>query len=163
MLIYCLIIISYYYQCWKWMCCLIFLWKQWWIFSWFFMNIKEKTAFIWNRNVFTINLYVLSQKKKKYMYMFVYVYVFVCVLCIYSYMCILYMAIVLMTAGKLHKFVQNLMIRVSLRELSIFKTAVRKFCLFVAISVWKPGIAVSCGIIFRAWGCAPPRLQRGWI
>ncbi len=29
------------------------------------------------------------------------------------------------------------------------------FAFFVAISVWKPGIAVSCGIIFRAWGCDP--------
>ncbi len=29
----------------------------------------------------------------------------------------------------------------------IFKAAVRKFCLFVAISVWKPAIAVICGII----------------
>ncbi len=35
------------------------------------------------------------------------------------------------------------------------KAAVRNFCLFVAISVWKPGIAVSCRIIFRAWGCDP--------
>ncbi len=33
----------------------------------------------------------------------------------------------------------------------ILKAAVRKFCLFVAISVWKPGIAVSCGIILFAW------------
>ncbi len=37
----------------------------------------------------------------------------------------------------------------------LFKAAVRNFCLFVVISVWKPGIAVSCGIIFRAWGCDP--------
>ncbi len=33
------------------------------------------------------------------------------------------MAMVLMTAVKLHKFVENLMIRVSVRELSIFKEA----------------------------------------
>ncbi len=32
-----------------------------------------------------------------------------------------------------------------------FKAAVRKFCLFVAISVWKPGIAPVCGIILLAW------------
>ncbi len=37
----------------------------------------------------------------------------------------------------------------------ILKAAVRKFCLFVAIYVWKPGIAAVCGIIFRAWGCDP--------
>ncbi len=41
----------------------------------------------------------------------------------------------------------------------IFKAAVRKFCLFVAISVWKPGIAAFCGIIFRAWGCESARLK----
>ncbi len=35
------------------------------------------------------------------------------------------------------------------------KAAVRNFCLFVALYVWKPGIAVSCGIIFRARGCDP--------
>ncbi len=37
----------------------------------------------------------------------------------------------------------------------ILKAVVRKFCLFVALYVWKPGIAVSCRIIFRAWGCDP--------
>ncbi len=31
------------------------------------------------------------------------------------------------------------------------KAAVCKFCLFVAISVWKPGIAAACGIILLAW------------
>ncbi len=36
-----------------------------------------------------------------------------------------------------------------------FKAAVHKFLLFVAISVWKPGIAALCGIIFRVWGCDP--------
>ncbi len=36
-----------------------------------------------------------------------------------------------------------------------FKAAVRNFYLFVALNVWKPGIAVSCGIIFRARGCDP--------
>ncbi len=33
----------------------------------------------------------------------------------------------------------------------LFKAAVCKFCLFVAISVWKPGIAAGCGIIFLVW------------
>ncbi len=47
--------------------------------------------------------------------------------------------------------------------LILVKAAVRKFCLFVAISVWKPGIAALCGIIFRAWDCVQARLQRGWI
>ncbi len=46
---------------------------------------------------------------------------------------------------------------------SEIKAAVWKFCLFVAISVWKPGIAALCRIIFCAWGCAQARLQRGWI
>ncbi len=32
------------------------------------------------------------------------------------------------------------------------KAAVHKFCLFVAISVWKPGIAVTCRIISVVWG-----------
>ncbi len=36
-----------------------------------------------------------------------------------------------------------------------FKAAVRNFYLFVAIYVWKPGIAVYCGNIFRARGCDP--------
>ncbi len=31
------------------------------------------------------------------------------------------------------------------------KAVVRKFCFFVGVSVWKPGIAVLCGIIFLAW------------
>ncbi len=31
------------------------------------------------------------------------------------------------------------------------KAAVCKFCLFVAISVWKPAIAAVCGIILLAW------------
>ncbi len=30
------------------------------------------------------------------------------------------------------------------------KAVVRKFCFFVGVSVWKPGIAVLCGIIFLA-------------
>ncbi len=38
---------------------------------------------------------------------------------------------------------------------SLFKAAVCNFYLFVALYVWKPGIAVSCGIIFRARGCDP--------
>ncbi len=33
----------------------------------------------------------------------------------------------------------------------IVKATVRKFCLFVTISVWKPAIAAICGIIFLAW------------
>ncbi len=37
----------------------------------------------------------------------------------------------------------------------LFKAAVCNFDLFVAIYVWKPGIAVSCRIIFRARGCDP--------
>ncbi len=36
-------------------------------------------------------------------------------------------------------------------DMRVIKAAVRKFCLFVAISVWKPGIAVTCRIIFIAW------------
>ncbi len=48
-------------------------------------------------------------------------------------------------------------------EILLLKAAVRKFCLFVAIYVWKPGIAVTCGIILLAWGCTLARLQRGWI
>ncbi len=43
----------------------------------------------------------------------------------------------------------------SVSNYSLFRAAVRNFYLFVAIYVWKPGIAVSCGIIFRAWGCDP--------
>ncbi len=35
--------------------------------------------------------------------------------------------------------------------LANIKAAVCKFCLFVAISGWKPEIAALCGIIFRAW------------
>ncbi len=38
---------------------------------------------------------------------------------------------------------------------SLFKAAVRNVYLFVALYVWKPGIAVSCGIIVRARGCDP--------
>ncbi len=43
--------------------------------------------------------------------------------------------------------------------LKLFKAAVRKFCFFVAISVWKPGIAAQCGIIFLAWGCVSARMN----
>ncbi len=42
------------------------------------------------------------------------------------------------------------------------KQPFRKFCLFVAIYVWKSGIAVTCGIIFCAWVCsgtAPARMN----
>ncbi len=35
--------------------------------------------------------------------------------------------------------------------LNVLKAAVRKYCFFVALLVWKPGIAVTCGIIFIAW------------
>ncbi len=48
----------------------------------------------------------------------------------------------------------------------LFKAAVCNFDLFVAIYVWKPGIAVSCRIIFRArglWSGVPARLQHEWI
>ncbi len=48
-------------------------------------------------------------------------------------------------------------------KVPLVKAAVRKFCLFVAISVWKPGIASFCRSIFRAWGCESARLQHGWI
>ncbi len=37
-------------------------------------------------------------------------------------------------------------------EKIVLKAAVRKFCFFVAISVWKPGIAVTCWIISLTWG-----------
>ncbi len=29
-----------------------------------------------------------------------------------------------------------------------------KFCFFVAISIWKPVMAVSCTAFFHEWGCA---------
>ncbi len=35
--------------------------------------------------------------------------------------------------------------------IALFKVSVRKFCLFVAISVLKPGIAAVYGIILLAW------------
>ncbi len=37
----------------------------------------------------------------------------------------------------------------------LVRAAVRKFYLFVAISVRKPGTAALSGIIFSAWGCDP--------
>ncbi len=37
------------------------------------------------------------------------------------------------------------------RHPQMAQAAVRKFCLFVSISVWRPGIAAACGIIFRVW------------
>ncbi len=43
------------------------------------------------------------------------------------------------------------------------KAAVYRSCLFVTISVWKPGIAAFCGIIFLARGWESVRLQHGWI
>ncbi len=49
------------------------------------------------------------------------------------------------------------------------KAAVRNIYLFVALYVWKPGIEVSCRIIFRRrfwsglWSGVPARLQRGLI
>ncbi len=43
----------------------------------------------------------------------------------------------------------------------LVKAAVRTFCLFVAISVWKPGIAAACGIIFLAWAVSMCVSQSG--
>ncbi len=43
----------------------------------------------------------------------------------------------------------------------LVKAAVRKFCLFVAIFVWKPGIAAACGIIFLAWAVSMCVSQSG--
>ncbi len=37
------------------------------------------------------------------------------------------------------------------------------FCLFVTVSVCKPGIAAMWRIILLAWGCTPAWLQCGWI
>ena len=51
--------ISYYYQCWKQLCCLTFLWKPWYIFMiiWWIKSSKEQHL-VWNRNniihVFTV-------------------------------------------------------------------------------------------------------------
>ncbi len=46
----CSINISDYYQCWKQLCCTIFLWKLWSIL--FFMNTKiKRTAIIWIINI----------------------------------------------------------------------------------------------------------------
>ncbi len=42
------------------------------------------------------------------------------------------------------------------------KAVFRKFCLFVAISVWKPGIGIIWNYL-ACVGCELARLQRGWI
>ncbi len=53
--IWCSCSMSLYYQCRKYLCCLIFLWKLWYYFQNSLMNRKfKRTAFIWNR----INLYL---------------------------------------------------------------------------------------------------------
>ncbi len=54
MLICCSKNISLYYQCWKQLCCFVFLWKMiYFIFQHSLMNRKYKrTAFIWNSNIF---------------------------------------------------------------------------------------------------------------
>ncbi len=44
--------ISHYYQCWKQLCCLIFLWKLWYIFLRIYLKNRkfERTEF-WKRNI----------------------------------------------------------------------------------------------------------------
>jgi len=41
MLICCSRNISYYYQCWKQLCCLIFLWKPWKIYIYFCLHYVD--------------------------------------------------------------------------------------------------------------------------
>ncbi len=61
MLICCSIKISNYYHCWKLLCCLIFLWKPWYMIQDSLMNRKfKRTAFIWNRNLATLLMSLLS-------------------------------------------------------------------------------------------------------
>ncbi len=50
MLIYCSRNMSDYYQCWKQLCCFIFLWKLWYIFFFrvlWWTERSNRTAFIW--------------------------------------------------------------------------------------------------------------------
>ncbi len=56
MLICCSRNISYYFLCWKQLCCcLTFLWKLWYIFQDSLMNRKfKRTVFIWNRHFVTM-------------------------------------------------------------------------------------------------------------
>ncbi len=67
MLICCSRNISDYYQCWKQLCCTIFLWKlMHFIFHDSQMNRKfKRTAFIWNRNLCARSDFELQAKKKK--------------------------------------------------------------------------------------------------
>ncbi len=49
------------------------------------------------------------------------------------------------------KYLTELLVSMASNTLLV-KAAVRKFCLFVAISVWKPEIAALCRIILIGWG-----------
>ncbi len=70
-----------------------------------------------------------------------------------------FIIIVVVFSCHINDFVFNCNIQLFTR---LLKAAVCKFCLFVAISVWKPGIADFRGIIFLAWGwvgTAPARIN----
>ncbi len=71
----------------------------------------------------------------------------------------IFIIIVVVFSCHINYFVFNCNIQLFTR---LLKAAVCKFCLFVAISVWKPGIADFRGIIFLAWGwvgTAPARIN----
>ncbi len=42
--------IDYYYQCWKQLCCFIFLWKSWYIFQVSLINVQNNILKVFNLN-----------------------------------------------------------------------------------------------------------------